>query len=218
MQIGIVGGTGAAGKSLALRLSSLGHDVALGSRSLERALETSAELCVHDGLVGAINGVANLEAADCEIVFIATPWDGAESTARSLAKELSGKIVISMVNALVKVGPEMQPLLLSRGSVAQSLQSVLPESYVVSTLHHVPAKELGEIGRRVESDILVCSDHFEPKKRVMELVDSIPGLVSLDAGSLANSAAIEAMTAVLINLNIRYKTRTALRITGLPRN
>lgn len=218
MQIGIVGGTGAAGKSLALRLSSLGHPISLGSRAIERALETSADLSGHEGIIGAIGGVTNLEAADCEMVFIATPWEGAQSTARSLAKELSGKIVVSMVNALVKVGSEMQPLFLPRGSVAQSIQAVLPQSYVVSALHHVPAKELGAIGGPVESDILVCSDHFESKKRVMELLDSIPGLVSLDAGSLVNSAAIEAMTAVLINLNIRYKSRTAMRITGLQRN
>lgn len=218
MQIGVVGGTGAAGKSLALRLSSLGHDVLLGSRTVERAREVSTGLGSTEGLLGVIEGVSNSDAAGAELVFISTPWDGAQSTAGSLANELVGKIVVSLVNALIKVGAEMQPVFLARGSVAQSIQAVLPKSFVVSALHHVPARELGELGSPVESDVLVCSDHEYARKRVMELLDTVPGLVSLDGGSLANSGAVEAMTAVLINLNIKYKARTALRITGLKRN
>ncbi len=218
LRIGIVGGTGAAGSSLGLRLSSLGHEILLGSRTLEKASSVAESLMKLPGQTGTIEGVVNADAAKGELVFIATPWDGAQSTVGALAKELSGKTVVSMVNALMKVGSEMQPVFPARGSVAQSIQAALPSCFVVSALHHVPAKELGEIGISVESDILVCSDHADSKKQVMELLDSVPGLFSLDCGSLANSGAIEAMTAVLINLNIRYKTRTALRITGLRRN
>ncbi len=218
LQIGVVGGTGAAGRSVALRLSSLGHDVLLGSRTVERAREVSTGLSSAEGLLGVIQGVSNSGAAGAELVFIATPWDSAQSTAGSLSNELAGKIVVSLVNALIKVGAEMQPVFLARGSVAQSIQAVLPNSFVVSALHHVPARELGELGSPVESDVLVCSDHEHARKTVMELLDTVPGLVSLDGGSLANSGAVEAMTAVLINLNIKYKARTALRITGLKRN
>jgi len=218
LRIGIVGGTGAAGKSLALRFSSLGHDVLLGSRTIERAREISVGLGSTHGLVGVIEGVLNSDAAGAELVFIATPWDGAQNAAKGLGPELTGKIVVSLVNALIKVGAEMQPVFLARGSVAQSIQAVLPNSFVVSALHHLPAKELGEIGNPVESDVLVCSDHAQAKKSVMALLDTVPGLVSLDGGSLANSGAVEAMTAVLINLNIKYKAKTALRITGLKRN
>ncbi len=218
MLIGIVGGTGPAGSSLAVRLSSLGHTVLVGSRTEEKALGVVRELREQDGLVGPIRGASNFEAVSGELVFIATPWDGAQSTARSLAKELVGKTVISMVNALLKVGVEMQPLALARGSAAQSIQAALPESFVVSALHHVPARELGDLGKAVDCDILVCSDHPDSKEKVIGLLDSVPGLVALDAGSLANSGAIEAMTAVLINLNIRYRARTALRITGIERD
>ena len=218
LQIGVVGGTGAAGSSLALRLSSLGHDVLLGSRTVERAREVSTRLSSNGGLLGVIEGVSNSDAAGAELVFICTPWDGTQSTAGSLANELAGKIVVSLVNALIKVGAEMQPVFLARGSMAQSIQAVLPNSFVVSALHHVPARELGELGGPVESDVLVCSDHEHARTKVMELLDTVPGLVSLDGGSLANSGAVEAMTAVLINLNIKYKARTALRITGLKRN
>ncbi len=213
-----MGGTGAAGSSLALRLASLGHDVFLGSRTVERAREVSTGLSSTRGLLGTIEGVSNFDAAGAELVFFCTPWDGTQSTAASLANELAGKIVVSLVNALIKVGAEMQPIFLARGSVAQSIQAVLPNSFVVSALHHVPARELGEFRRPVESDVLVCSDHEDARTKVMELLDTVPGLVSLDGGSLANSGAVEAMTAVLINLNIKYKARTALRITGLKRN
>lgn len=217
LRIGIVGGTGAAGKSLAVRLASLGHEILLGSRMAERALETVAGLKT-ERVSGALQGVANAEAATAEMVFLATPWEGVQATAKSLAEELSAKVVVSMVNALTKVGSEMQPIQLARGSVAQSVQAILPNSFVVSALHHVPAKELGDLGSSVESDVLVCSDHPEAKQLVMGLLDSLPGVFTLDAGSLGNSGAVEAMTAVLISLNIRYKTRTALRITGLQRN
>ncbi|NNN20107.1 MAG: NAD(P)-binding domain-containing protein, partial [Acidimicrobiaceae bacterium] len=75
MLIGIVGGTGAAGRSLALRFSSLGHQVMLGSRTAEKAKEASHGLLSQDGLVGGISGMTNLQAAGAEMVFIATPWD-----------------------------------------------------------------------------------------------------------------------------------------------
>lgn len=217
MLIGIVGGTGPAGRSLALRLSSLGHDILLGSRDQIKAQDVVSVLAPQGELSGLVQGVSNIEAATGEVVFLATPWEGAQITAKSLATELTGKVVVSMVNGIIKVGNEMQPVLLARGSVAQSVQAVLPGCYVVSALHHVPARELGAIGEEVVADVLVCSDHEQAKDTVIALLGTITGLRPLDGGSLANSGAIEAMTAVLINLNIRYKARTAIRITGLEK-
>lgn len=214
MLIGIIGGTGAAGKALARRMSSLGHDVLLGSREAARASEAAGS-AGEDGMVGTISGVANAEAADAEIVFFSMPWEGAVEAALEHREALSGKTVVSIVNAMMKVGREVQPVIMSRGSVAQSIQSVLPQSNVVSALHHVPARELGAVARPLDIDVLVCSDNSASRLEVIELLNSIPGLNALDGGSLSNSGAIESMTAVLVNLNIRYKARTALRITGL---
>lgn len=217
LRIGIIGGTGAAGKSLAVRLSSLHHEILIGSRTLEKAQEAVELLSKKEGLRGSIEGLSNLEAAKADMVFVATPWDGAQSTCAELASELTGKVVVSLANALIKVGSEMQPIILPRGSVAQSIQAELPSSFVVSALHHVPAGKLGNLDNPVEADVLVCSDHDEAKRQVIGMLEEIPGIVALDCGSLSNSGAIEAMTAVLINLNIRYKARTALRVTGLPK-
>lgn len=203
------------GKSLALRLGSLNHEIFLGSRTAEKAASISNELSTLVSSEISIRGVANEQAAQGEIVFLATPWEGVQELAKELADALSGKIVVSLVNALVKVGSEMQPLTLPRGSVAQSVQALLPESYVVSGLHHVPAKELGALDGPVEVDVLVCSDFTSAKEKVREMLSVIPGLRILDAGSLSNSGAIEAMTAVLINLNIKYRTRSAIRVTGI---
>lgn len=216
MLIGIVGGTGAMGSSLGLRLSSYGHHILLGSRNADKAREVSASLAdLQRSGSGAIDGVTNLEAAKGELVFIAAPFEGVQELVKELSVNLSGKVVVSLVNAMVKVGSEMQPLTLARGSVAQSIQAVLPSSVVVSGLHHVAAKELAKVDSPMDVDVILCSDYPEGKDAVTDLLSVIPGIRMLDGGSLSSSGAVESMTAVLINLNIKYKTRTALRITGI---
>ncbi len=86
--------------------------------------------------------------------------------------ELAGKVVISMANALAKVGHEFQPLVPPRGSVAASVQAAVPRSHVAAAFHHVPAKELGDIAHPIESDVLVCSDHPEATETVLDIVSS----------------------------------------------
>ena len=217
MHIGLLGATGPAGSALALRLASVGHEVTVGSRSKYRALE------VRDGLVDAwpdhdlnIDAADNPGAADAELVVIATPWNAATETAHNARDHLRGKIVICMSNALSKVGREFQPLVPPRGSVSASVQAELPESYVAAAFHHVPAKELAHLDDPVESDILICSDHQKATVTVSEIVRGIPGMRPLDAGELSNATAIEAFTAVLLQLNVRYRTRVALQLVGIP--
>ena len=216
MEIGIVGGTGPAGSGLALRLAAAGHNIVIGSRSQERAQEVVSSL--HEAwpdLAGKIIAADNSGAASGEIVVIATPWDAAWTTAKSVKHRLAGKVVLCMANALIRVGHEFQPLVPPRGSVAASVQAAVPSSYVVAALHHVPAKELGDLNHPVESDVLVCSDHADAKRQCMELVTEVPGMRPLDAGDLTQAAPIEAFTAVLLQLNIRYKTRVAIQFTGI---
>jgi NADPH-dependent F420 reductase len=157
----------------------------------------------------------NETAADADIVVVATPWDSAAPTCGALAERLAGKVVISMANAVTKVGRELQPLILPRGSVAQEVQAHLPGARVAAAFHHLPARELAEINEPMEGDVLVCSDHSDARAVVADLVDLVPHLRALDAGSLANAGAIEAFTAVVLNLNIRYRTRAALRLAGV---
>jgi 8-hydroxy-5-deazaflavin:NADPH oxidoreductase len=216
VEIGLLGGTGPAGRALAARLASVGFDVVIGSRSRYRALE------VRDKLVErwpdrnlAIGAADNYGAASSEVVVIATPWDGAAETALSVRKELEGKVVISMANALARVAGEFQPLVPPRGSVAASVQAAVPDALVSAAMHHLPAKELGMLDHPIDSDVLICSDHERATEVTSEIVGRIPGCRPLDAGELSNATPIEAFTAVLLQLNVRYKTRVAVKLTGI---
>jgi NADPH-dependent F420 reductase len=219
MRIGILGGTGPAGSALGARLASVGYDVVIGSRSKYRALEAV------DGLKAkwpdlnlSLEAGDNEAASACDVVVLATPWDGAATTAQEHIGLLKGKVVISMANALVRVGHEFQPLLPPRGSVAAHVQAAVPECRVVAAFHHLPAKELGHLGDPIDSDVLICSDDAEATRIAMEITSRIPGCRPLDAGELSNATAIEAFTAVLLQLNVRYKTRVAPKLTGIKKD
>nr|MBA3289808.1 NADPH-dependent F420 reductase [Acidimicrobiia bacterium] len=216
MRIGIFGGTGPAGTSLGARLASIGHVVVLGSRSKYRAMESRDRLLVvNPELADRLESGDNAAAAECELVVIATPWDSAATTAQDHAEALAGKIVVSMANALVRVGHEFQPLVPPRGSVAAHVQAAVPRCRVVAAFHHLPAKELGNLGSPIDSDVLICGDDPAAVAQVSELVAAIPGCRPLDAGELSNATAIEAFTAVLLQLNVRYRTRVAPKLTGI---
>jgi hypothetical protein len=217
VRIGILGGTGPAGRALAARLASVGFDVVIGSRSKYRAMETVDTLLEHkwpDRRLG-IAAADNLGAAATDVVVIATPWDGATQTAASVRDHLRGKVVMSMANALTRIGKEFQPLVPPRGSVAASVQAAVPECMVAAAFHHVPAKELGDLNEPIESDVLICSDHTQAVELTSEIVAKIPNMRPLNAGELAMATPIESFTAVLLQLNLHYKTRVALKLTGI---
>ena len=219
MRIGILGGTGPAGSNLAARLASIGYEAVIGSRSKYRAMEARDSLVERwPELTERLNYGDNIAAADCDLVVIATPWDSAATTAQEHEHALQGKVVISMANALVRVGHEFQPLVPPRGSVAAHVQAAVPKCRVVAALHHLPAKELGHLGEPIDSDVLICGDDADAVRIVSEIVDNIPGCRPLDAGELSNATAIEAFTAVLLQLNVRYKTRVAPKLTGIKRD
>ncbi len=190
MRIGILGSTGPAGTALGARLASVGYEVILGSRSLERATQARDAL-------------------------LEQWWDSAAPTAGELERHLTGKVVICMANALVRVGREFQPLVLPRGSVAAHVQAAVPSCRVAAAFHHLPAKELGELGEPVDSDVLICSDDKAATSVVAEIVNRIPGCRPLDVGGLSQAMAVEAFTATLLQLNVRYKTRVAPKFTGI---
>jgi 8-hydroxy-5-deazaflavin:NADPH oxidoreductase len=216
VEIGVLGGTGPAGLALSARLASIGFDVVIGSRSTDRATEVRDRLVERwPGHELTLDAGDNERAARADVVVVATPWDAAASTAESVADHLAGKVVVSMANAVARVGHEFQPLVPPRGSVAADVQAAVPRAYVAAALHHVPARELGDVDNPVESDVLVCSDHHSATECVVDIVAKVPGLRPLDAGTLSNAAAIEAFTAVLLQLNGRYRTRAAIRFTGI---
>lgn len=217
MEVGILGGTGPAGRGLAVRLAAAGVDVAIGSRDEDRAGAVAAELTERWAGRGLarLRGAGNAMVAEADLVVVATPWEGVVATVRPLADRLAGKVVVSMANALVKEGKEMHPLVPPRGSLASALQAALPRSLVSGSFHHLPAGDMADLDVDLVADVLVCSDHPEATEATVDLIRRIPGLRPLDAGSLSQAAAIEAFTAVLITLNIRHRSRSTLRLAGL---
>ena len=215
MRVGIFGGTGPAGRGLAVRLAAAGTSVVIGSRDADRAAAVAEELAKawpdhHLDLEGA----ANPDTASCDLLVVATPWDGAIATVKPLAAALAGKVVVSMANALVKEGREFLALVPPRGSVAASIQAALPESLVSASLHHLPASQMEKLTTPLVADVFVCSDHPTATAATTAMVDSIEGLRGIDAGSLSQAAPIEAFTAVLITVNIRHKAHTTVRLGG----
>ncbi len=195
----------------------MGYDVVIGSRSRYRAMEVVDNLLDRwpDRDLGVSAG-DNAAAASADVVVIATPWDAAYGTATSVANELDGKVVICMANALTRIGSEFQPLVPPRGSVAASVQAAVPGCRVAAGFHHVPAKELGDLDHPIRSDVLICSDYPDATRTTSEIVAKIPDLRPLDAGGLSQATPIESFTAVLLQLNVHYKTRVAVKFTGIP--
>ena len=216
MHVGILGGTGPAGRGLGCRMAAAGITVTLGSRDEERAATAARELTqMWPERKLAIAGRDNAGAADAEVVVVATPWEAALPTVQPLRDRLEGKVVISMACALMKVGRTVQAVTLARGSVAATLQAALPGSSIAGAFHHLPAEELCNLDEGLMADVLVCSDHAAATETTMALVDSLEGLRALDAGRLVQAQAIEAFTAVCIAVNIRYKVRTYVRLGGI---
>jgi NADPH-dependent F420 reductase len=199
---------------VALRLASAGFDVVLGSRDETRAGVTASTLLPRGD--GVVRGATNEVAADCEIVIVATPWDSAVATVKTLRDALRGKVVISMVNALVREGKELVPLYPPRGSMAAQLAFALPESSLVGAFHHLPASEMEDLDSGLDADVVIFSDSAAARSLVAEMVNEMPGLRGVEAGSMSLASSIEAFTAVCISINIRHKAHSYLKLAGFP--
>jgi len=211
MDVGILGGTGPAGQALAARLASVGYDVVVGSRSEDKAAAVCDELRARwAGRRLSLEPATNEAAAKSTLVVVATQWAAAEPTVASVAGALGGKVVVSMGNALTKVGRELLPVHLPAGSVAAAVQLAAPDAMVAAAFQHVPARELGQLDHRMEGDVLICTDHAEALEATSALVRAIPDLRPLSAGSLALAGTVEAFTAVLV----RFR-KASLRLTGI---
>jgi NADPH-dependent F420 reductase len=212
-----MGCTGPAGQAVAVQLAGIGIDVIVGSRSEERAADAVAGLL--DKWAGRdlrLQPGFNDEAAAAELVVVATPWEGVLATVAASAARLDGKIVISMANALTRWGTEMVPLVPPTGSVTAAVARALPRARVVGAFHHLPARAWGDLDHPLDADVMVCSDDPMATEEVVALIDRLPGLRGVDCGSLSSALAIEALTPALLEINRRYKTHAAVRVTGLP--
>jgi len=213
----VLGATGPAGRGISARLASVGHEVIAGSRDPARAEKTVASLHEKWGdRVDSVRGADNAGAAAArDLVVLATTWEGAVDTARSLAGTLAGKVVISMANGLEKVGDEFHPVLPEEGSLTQAVQAAAPDALVVAAFHLVPAAALGAVDVPLESDVVICGDDESARHRVLDLIVGIPNLRGFDAGSLVNAVGIEAFAALLLTVNLRHHGKGTLRLLGV---
>jgi hypothetical protein len=223
-RIAIIGGTGDQGKGLALRWGRAGFEIIIGSRDAERAKAAASEVRVTLAEPGAgnvvIDGAANAEAgANAQIVVLTVPFAAQIATMKEISPRLApGSLLIDVTVPLEPAvgGKPTRMLGVWAGSAAEQCRELAPESVqVVSAFHNVGAAALADLAHEVESDIIVCGDDRNSKERVKPLIAAIPGCRYVDGGALANSRTVEAITALLIGMNIRYKRHTGIRITGI---
>lgn len=212
VHVAVVGGTGNLGLALARRWAKAGHEVTLGSRDAGRAAAAAEELVAATG--GRVRGAANRDAAAAaDIVVVTVPHASQAATLEDIRPVVAGRIVVDATVPLVppKVARVQLP---AAGSAAQAAQALLGEEVtVVSAFHNVAAHKLAT-DADIECDVLVFGDKKEARARVVALADDL-GLRGLHGGALANSAAAEALTSVLIFINRTYKVDGAgVRITG----
>ncbi len=218
--VSIIGGSGALGFGLAVRLGRAGVPVVIGSRDAGRALETAvrATAAVPDG---SFEGADNAAAAQgAELLVLSVPFRSQSETLTNLRQHLRpGQLVVdaSVPLAAAISGKATRTLGIWQGSAAQQVAEMVPDGVrVVSALHTVSAALLGDLDHALDEDVLVCGDTRADKERVAALVERIDGLRCVDCGKLEMARLTEQLTPLLIGVNIRYKTHAGIRITGLP--
>jgi hypothetical protein len=216
LTLAILGGTGNEGPGLALRWAKAGHDVIIGSRREEKAKRIAGELNATLG-EASIRGMENTAAAAaCEVAVLTVPYGAQNTLLESLRTALQGKILIN-VNVALKPPKVARVYIPPEGSAAEQAQVVLGEGVtVVGAFQNVGAHQLMELDHAVDCDVLVCGDDKAAKDLAIALAEDL-GTRGIDAGPLVNTKAVEAMTSILIGINIRYKVKgSGIRITGLP--
>lgn len=216
----IIGGTGALGFGIGLRLASAGTRVVLGSRDRGRAEEAAERL--RSRVPGAdVRGLENGEAArEGPIVLLCVPFRNQSENLTNLREVLQpGQVLVDATVPLAAAvsGKATRLLGVPQGSAALQAQEMAPDGVeVVSALHTVSAATLNDLDVQLDEDVLVAANRVATKKRVAELIARIDGLRPVNAGQLEASKLIESLTPLLIGINSRYKTHAGIKVTGLP--
>jgi NADPH-dependent F420 reductase len=209
VRVAILGGTGSFGRALAARLAAVGEDdVVIGSRDAERAQQAAGEL---GG--GRVSGAANAEAVrGADLAVLAVKADAALATAGEVAQALGEIPLLSVATAIEfrkGVGAFCDP---AARSLAERVQDVI-RGPVAAGLHSIAAGNLAE--EPPDEDALICGDDPRAKELALELAGKLVAGRALDAGPLANARSLEGLTAVIVNLNRRYKAHAGIRVTGV---
>jgi hypothetical protein len=205
VRIAVLGGTGSFGRALARRLAEAGEVVVVGSRDAERAAEAAAEL----GVEGATNADA---CRGADLVVLATKAEAALDTARELSDAIGSTPVLSVAAELTFTPSGVVPTPDAK-SLAARVQDVVAAP-VVAGLHSLAARNLGA-DAPPEEDALVCGDDADAKALVLALAERITAGRAIDCGPLASARALEGLTAVIVNVNKRYKAHAGVRVSGV---
>ena len=206
MKVGIVGGTGAFGRALAQRLQALDVEVAIGSRDPTRARELA--------IVYGVDGGENADvAAAADLVVLAVQSSAALETVRQLSDPLGSTPLLCVASDLRFTEEGVLPGRLGR-SLAEEVADVV-DAPVAAGFQSLAAAHL-TAPEPPDEDVLVCGDDANAKELALDLGAKLVAGRAVDCGPLANARALEGMTAVILNVNKRYRTAAGLRVTNLP--
>lgn len=216
MKISLLGGTGDIAEGLVLRWSQAGHEIYIGSRSEEKAQGIAAEYIEklkELGIEPKIHGMENPEAAKhSEVIIISIPPEYAASTIKACAESITDQIVVTPVVSMKKEGKTFLFDPPAQGSSAAEIKEVLPDTAkLVSAYHNLPAKGLAKIDEDLDYDVVICGDDEDAKAVITRLTEEMKNLRVLDAGPLDVSPMIEAITPLIVSLNVRLKKHFSVK-------
>lgn len=215
----IIGGTGALGFGLALRLGRAGVPVVIGSRDAGRA-EEAAQRAAQSVPEASFTGLQNGQAAtQAEILVLSVPFRSQSENLTNLKDVLrEGQLLVDATVPLAAAvsGKATRTLGIWQGSAAQQAQEMAPEGVrVVSAFHTVSAALLADLEHQLDEDVLICGDRREDKAQLAELIGRIEGLRAVDCGPLEMARITEQLTALIISINVRNRVRAGIKITGI---
>ncbi len=213
--IAFIGGTGPEGRGLAFRLALAGHSVIIGSRKRQRAEAAAAEIRERAPRAQVAAGLNADAVRGADMVFVTVPFEAQRDTLASLTHDIGERLVVSTTVPLVVEKGRAGIVPVPEGSAAEQAQALLPQAQVVAAFHNLSANKLLEGDAPLEMDVVVCADDKEAKRTVMALAEEVRGLRAVDGGPLANSRYVEDVTALLLNINRRYKAHAGIRIVGI---
>jgi NADPH-dependent F420 reductase len=218
--VAVIGASGALGFGLAIRLARAGVPIVIGSRDAARAQETAqrAAALIPDGSFAGHDNAGAVRAAGT--VILSVPFRNQSETLTNLREALApGQLLIDATVPLAAAvsGKATRMLGVWQGSAAQQTQEMVPEGVrVVSALHTVSAASLAKLEHPLTQDVLVCGDSRADKREAAGVIELIDGLRCVDCGRLEMARTTEALTALLISVNSRYKAHAGIRLTSLP--
>ncbi len=219
MDVAIIGGTGAEGFGLTLRLAQAGHHITIGSRDADRAAAKAEEARAVIGESAVVTGAENADAAAAPIVIVTVPFGGAAAIYGAIAPALGPDSIVCDCTTPLMTSVGGRPSHAIRpwhGSAAEFIQTLLPKgTRLVAAFHTIGASALRALERPVDSDAFVMGDDEDAKVVIGSLIEDIDGMRWVDVGRLQMARIAETMTPLLISVNGRYKIHEAgFRMTG----